>query len=290
MNYYEHHLGDYLRDTAHLSPLEDGIYRRLLDQYYIRELPLPLLPRDVYRLARAQSKQDREAVDTVLREFFDEAADGWRQERCDREIARFQDKRGKAKASADARWSHSERNANASNGHASASADEMRTHSERNAIDHANGMPHAGASARTPVRAPARPQSPVPSNQSPEEQETEPTARVGSAEASAAYSVPDCPAQKLLEAYHELCPSMAKVRILTKARQSNARARWVQVCTAEKWNAEQGLEWFRWYFAQAEASDFLTGRRARTDRPWAADFEWLMTAGNFAKVVEGKYR
>lgn len=41
MNFYEHHLGDYMRDTAHLSMIEDAAYRRLLDAYYIREAPLP---------------------------------------------------------------------------------------------------------------------------------------------------------------------------------------------------------------------------------------------------------
>lgn len=91
MNYYEHHLGDYVRDTAHLSMLEDGAYRRLLDAYYIREAPLPLTPRDVHRLTRAQSKQEREAVDTVLREFFVETPEGWRHTRCDREIANYAD-------------------------------------------------------------------------------------------------------------------------------------------------------------------------------------------------------
>lgn len=129
MNYYEHHLGDYLRDTAHLSMLEDGAYRRLIDAYYIRETPLPLELRDVYRLVRAQSKQDREAVDTVLREFFVQTPEGWKHNRCDREIGRFQDKQRKARASAEARWSqrqsHSEGNANA---YANASPDAMRTH------------------------------------------------------------------------------------------------------------------------------------------------------------------
>jgi uncharacterized protein YdaU (DUF1376 family) len=91
LNYYEHHLGDYLRDTAHLSMIEDGAYRRLLDAYYIREAPLPLVLRDVYRLVRASSKQDREAVETVLREFFTESPDGWRHSRCDREIAGYQE-------------------------------------------------------------------------------------------------------------------------------------------------------------------------------------------------------
>lgn len=89
MNYYEHHLGDYLRDTAHLSMLEDGAYRRLIDAYYIREAPLPPTTREVFRLVRAQSKQDREAVETVLREFFTETPDGWVHSRCDREIERY---------------------------------------------------------------------------------------------------------------------------------------------------------------------------------------------------------
>jgi uncharacterized protein YdaU (DUF1376 family) len=134
VNYYEHHLGDYLRDTAHLSILEDGAYRRLLDAYYIREAPLPATMREVFRLVRAQSKQDREAVETVLREFFAETPDGWRHGRCDREIGRFQDKQRKARASANARWgtnqAHSEGNADA---YANASPDAMRTHSEGNA-------------------------------------------------------------------------------------------------------------------------------------------------------------
>jgi hypothetical protein len=41
VNYYERHIGDYLKDTAHLSLLEHGIYTRLLDVYYTRECPIP---------------------------------------------------------------------------------------------------------------------------------------------------------------------------------------------------------------------------------------------------------
>lgn len=126
MNYYEHHLGDYLRDTAHLSMIEDGAYRRLIDAYYIRQQPLPAELRDVYRLVRAGSKQDKEAVDVVLREFFTQTEEGWSHTRCEKEIARFQEKQSKARASANKRWAavptDSERNANA-----------MRTHSEGNA-------------------------------------------------------------------------------------------------------------------------------------------------------------
>jgi len=123
VNYYEHHLGDYLRDTAHLSMLEDGAYRRLIDAYYIRCAPLPIAKKDCYRLVRAAKKNERESVDAILKEFFLLAEDGWHHKRCDQEIARFLDKKEKARLSAEARWNPSERNANA-----------MRTHSERNAL------------------------------------------------------------------------------------------------------------------------------------------------------------
>jgi uncharacterized protein YdaU (DUF1376 family) len=92
MNYYEHHLGDYMRDTAHLTILEDGVYRRLIDAYYIKEAPLPADKAKCYKLARASSKAERAAVDAVLEEFFELDVDGFHNKRCDEEIEKFQAK------------------------------------------------------------------------------------------------------------------------------------------------------------------------------------------------------
>ena len=104
LNYYEHHLGDYIRDAGHLSMLEEGAYRRLMDAYYIREAALPGEIGECCRLIRAQSRAEREAVAIVLREFFVGSESGWRHERCEREIARYLEKRLNAKSSANARW------------------------------------------------------------------------------------------------------------------------------------------------------------------------------------------
>lgn len=92
MNFYKHHLGDYSRCTAHLSMTEDGAYRRLLDVYYTREEPIPADIKAACRLVRAQTRQDREAVETVLREFFDLRDDGWHNNRADEEIQVAQEK------------------------------------------------------------------------------------------------------------------------------------------------------------------------------------------------------
>lgn len=119
MNYYEHHIGDYAAATGHLSLLEDAVYSRLLRRYYLQEQPLPVEVAQVARLCGARSPEEQEAVGVVLSEFFSLEEDGWHNKRADEEIARFQDKQAKAKASAEARWSNPakrtqcDRNANA---------------------------------------------------------------------------------------------------------------------------------------------------------------------------------
>lgn len=95
MNYYPHHIGDYLRDTSHLTALEDGLYRRLLDVYYASEKPLPTDQEMVSRLVRARSTEEREAVSTLLGEFFEKRSDGWHNKRADSEI-----KKGRARVKA----------------------------------------------------------------------------------------------------------------------------------------------------------------------------------------------
>lgn len=90
MNYYSHHIGDYLIDTAHLSILEDGVYRRLMDRYYAMEAPLTNDETALFRVIRARSEEEKEAVRCVLSEFFTLTEAGWTHKRCDEEIAAYQ--------------------------------------------------------------------------------------------------------------------------------------------------------------------------------------------------------
>lgn len=90
MNYYEHHIGDYDADTAHLTWLEDMAYTRMLRLYYRKEAALPVDIAAVCRLVRATTKEERKAVETVLHEFFVLQSDGWHQARCDAEVEAYQ--------------------------------------------------------------------------------------------------------------------------------------------------------------------------------------------------------
>lgn len=74
MNYYQRHLGDYAKDTGHLSLLEHGVYGVLLDWQYASEKALPSEKAATYRICRAMTKGEQCAVDRICGEFF---TDGW---------------------------------------------------------------------------------------------------------------------------------------------------------------------------------------------------------------------
>lgn len=90
MNYFELHIGDYLKDTAHLSLLEHGIYTRLLEVYYIRESAIPA--DDAARLIGARARDEKAAMVAVLKEFFELREGAWHQDRCEREIANYHER------------------------------------------------------------------------------------------------------------------------------------------------------------------------------------------------------
>jgi uncharacterized protein YdaU (DUF1376 family) len=78
-------MGDYLKHTAHLSPLEDIAYRRLLDVYYDTESPIPT---DIPLVSR-RLRIDPATVKLVLDEFFQLTEQGYRNKRADVEIVAY---------------------------------------------------------------------------------------------------------------------------------------------------------------------------------------------------------
>jgi uncharacterized protein YdaU (DUF1376 family) len=109
MHYYQFNIGDYQSHTSHLSETEDLVYRRLLDWYYLHEIPIPLDEAEVSRQIRMRSHTESIAI--VLQEYFERTDDGWIHHRANKEISKAGDKSEKAKASANARWSKKDANA-----------------------------------------------------------------------------------------------------------------------------------------------------------------------------------
>lgn len=88
MHYYQFNIADYRKDTTHLSRLEHGIYRDLIDWYYLDEKCIPLETQSVMRRLRLATQEEAAALENVLSDFF-VCEDGWRHHRIDQDIADY---------------------------------------------------------------------------------------------------------------------------------------------------------------------------------------------------------
>ena len=104
LHYYTHNIGDYRRDTSHLTLLEHGVYRQLLDQYYLNEEPITLDLDKLYRHLSVRTEEEKNALTNVLQDFFIETEDGYVHKRCNDTITEYQSKSEKASKAAKIRW------------------------------------------------------------------------------------------------------------------------------------------------------------------------------------------
>ena len=88
MKHYPHHISDFNNATRHLTRLERGLYRELIELYYETEKPLVV---DVGEVARRIVANELSTdVERMLNEFFIQTPQGWYHERCDEEITKYQ--------------------------------------------------------------------------------------------------------------------------------------------------------------------------------------------------------
>ena len=82
--------------------------------------------------------------------------------------------------------------------------------------------------------------------------------------------------QQIVDKYNKICKSLPKVMKLSDARRKAINAR------LDKFSLEEIIS----VFEKAEQSNFLKGAN---NRNWKADFDWIMSDRNMAKILEGKY-
>jgi len=100
MHYYQHHIGDFQRDTASLSDSDAMVYLRLIWMYYDTEQPIPNEPAKLaFRLG---SETDR--IQIILDTFFELSENRWIHKRCDAEIAKYHAKSDSARKANEKRW------------------------------------------------------------------------------------------------------------------------------------------------------------------------------------------
>jgi uncharacterized protein YdaU (DUF1376 family) len=92
MNFFKLYIGDYQRDTAHLSVTEHGAYLLMLQHFYATEKPLPM-GKVLHRMLRAQDKAEREAIDFIAGKFWTATDRGLINERAMKEIGKAEHQR-----------------------------------------------------------------------------------------------------------------------------------------------------------------------------------------------------
>jgi uncharacterized protein YdaU (DUF1376 family) len=100
MHYFPFHIGDYKSHTHHLSMIEDLAYRRLLDHYYLHEVPIK--QRDIAR--QIGMRDNEQEVLSVLDEFFVSTEEGFINPRADKIIASYHEMVAAGKRGAAKRW------------------------------------------------------------------------------------------------------------------------------------------------------------------------------------------
>ena len=249
MHYYRHHIGDFLKDTGHLSNDQMAVYLRMLWRYYLDEKPLK---DDCESIAFAM-RSDGKTVGLILHHFFVLQDDGWRHKRCDKEIADYHSKKEKAANSANARW----KDANA-----------MRTHTERNAdapVLDANHKPitnnHKNTNICPPAGGPALPDCNHQGVIDLYHQQLPTLRRV---------EVWNAARQGYLrQRWREVAAELGK----DKATSVSAVLEWFDDFFAH-------INKSKFLIGKVNSKD---------GRSFTADLEWILKPSNFAKIVEGKY-
>ena len=262
MHYYTFNIADYRKDTGHLSTLEHGIYRQLLDWYYLEEVPIPKETQTVIRRLRLGSDSDIQSLQNVLSDFFVLQDDGYHQLRCDDQIEKYHDK------------------------------------SEVNKVNgKLGGRPKKTQSVilANPTQSESKANKTLTNNHKPITNNQEDTSICPpDGEPEAKDSLPVCQHKAVMDLYHQHLPTLRRVEVWNETRKGYLKQRWREVAAdigqSRPATQEAVLEWWAGFFQHINKSKFLTGKvNSKDGRAFVADLEWIIKPSNFAKIIEGKY-
>lgn len=105
-----------------------------------------------------------------------------------------------------------------------------------------------------------------------------------------------CPAERIIDLYHQHMPANPRCKVLNKARRAAIRQRWREAAliTSKPFGYStqaEGLAAWAEFFAVCAESNFLTGKVPGRDGapPFQADVDFLFSPKGFAKCLENKY-
>jgi hypothetical protein len=105
-----------------------------------------------------------------------------------------------------------------------------------------------------------------------------------------------CPAEKIVELYHQHMPANPRIKVLNDKRRATIRQRWREAALLDTKpfgyaTQESGLDGWGQFFRVCADSDFLTGKVPPLPGrlPFVADLDFLLSPSGFVKCLENKY-
>lgn len=106
--------------------------------------------------------------------------------------------------------------------------------------------------------------------------------------------LPTCPQREIVALYAKHLPHLAQPRVWEGNRAAMLKQRWIQAAKPSAYSPngyntkEGGLKWWSAFFEYIKDTTLSKGFESE-GRTWRPDLEWIVTAGNFAKIIDGKY-
>ena len=254
MHYYKFNIADYRKDTGHLSTIEHGIYRQLIDWYYLDEQPIPEETQVVIRRLRLGIEEVK-FLQNVLADFFVLSKTGYKHKRIEVEIKDYQEQVEK----------------NKNNGKLGGRP--KKTQSVISGLlDESQNNPN---------------QEPLTTNHKPIDKDTKvslsaeglPTCPHQDILLLYKKHLPHLTQPRVWEGNRQV---VLKQRWIQAAKPSNYSPEGYKT-------KEDGLKWWDSFFGYIANDSSLSNGFKNKDRTWLPDLEWITNATNFAKIIDGKY-
>jgi len=249
MHYYQFNIGDYIKNTLHLSVMEDIAYRRLLDLYYDSEQPIPI---DIPKVSR-RLRMDCDVVQSVLDEFFELTEDGYRNHRADLEILDYQEYLAKQKA----------------NGLKGGRPKKTQVKPTDNPSQTQNNPKHSQQTTNT--------------NHKPDISICPPSGGLPNCDHEKVISLyhQHLPTLRKVDVWNDARKGYLRQRWREVAEEL-AKEKDVQVTDILTWFAE-------FFSHISQSKFLTGRVNSKDGRAFVADLEWILKPSNFAKIIEGKY-
>ena len=249
MHYYQHHIGDFIKDTSYLTNEEVGIYLKLIWLYYDTEKPLP---DDIGVLCtKVNARLHDDFVRSILKMFFVLEDGYWKHTRCDEVLADY----------------HKQLDIASKAGKASAAKRAINARS-------------------TPVQ-PTNNHKPITNNQEPlfieaKASLSEPKVLTCPQQEILKLWGKHLPHLTQPRSWEGNRQTMLKQRWIQASKPSNYSPDGYN-------SLDKGLAWWDSFFAYIANDTSLAKGFESKDRTWRPDLEWVVNATNFQKIIDGKY-